>query len=476
MPATPESTAGGSSALPFACYIDDDGNLWPSPGPVIAIHATTVTFPVGGGGRALVPYMSNGGFQPAAATSGQFKGGNGTNLEAEAGTPLGTLVPYGKFRATVPDTWTCEGMPDLTATFDPGDGSGELSDGTDVVATLAAGSPVPRSATWTATTYGEDTYNAGNPWTIDLDYEGAADPFPLRIAAVAWGDGCTAQAGLWNRTGWRSWESAEDPAWTITLDVTGAGEISDGTDVVAERAADAARLYDPTGQWVATAYGEATYGDDPDVTTGTPSAGTFPVLTYEQVQVEAGEENWLGQVDPTIWIHLDTATGDALLQSYDGVIAERLAGSTANINGTYTATTFGKDTYHAGAAFNVVVATVATGQPFLGRASLARGIPAAGVLYAALTVDAADEVTSVAPDLIWAASLPVNTDYDKYFPILTSDGAGGVVQNQVGPIYWKPALAGATGTGLAWVSLTAAAYAALGTPDPDTIYDITDYP
>ncbi len=175
------------------------------------------------------------------------------------------------------------------------------------------------------------------------------------------------------------------------------------------------------------------------MTTGTPTAGTFPVLVYALVQTEAGFQNWLGSTDPTIWINLDTATGDALLQSYDGVIAERLGGSTSDIDGTYVATTFGKDTYHGGTAFDVTIATAADGRAFIGLASLAKGVPAAGTLYVELQRDAiTDEITGRAGPFWTAGALPANTATEIYVPILESDGAGRVDPIQLGPIYWRP--------------------------------------
>ncbi len=423
--------------LPFACYLEPDGNVWMTPGPVIAFHATTTIFTIGSGGQGLVP-MAAGVFAPASGGGGGFQGGNGTNLTAAPGSPLGTLVPYGKLRATAEDEWTVEGMPNLVLTWDPGDGSAELHDGTNVVATLPAGAPIPRSDTFTATPYGEATYNGSSPWTLDLDYEGAADPFPLRLASLYWTDASTAQDGLWNRTGWQAWESAVTPAWTITLDVAGAGEVFDGSFVVAERAADATRLHDPSGEWVATPYGLATYGDPVNVTTGTPTAGTFPVQNYALAGTAGAVESFIGSVTITTWIDLDTGTGDALLKDADGTIAERLGGSVGDIDGTYVATPYGEATYNAAAPFDVAVLTTAEGKAFLGLASLAPGVPAAGVLYVEITVDAVtDEVTGKAGPF-WAAGIPANSATVKRVPIIESNGAGLVEQRQIGPIYWRP--------------------------------------
>jgi len=119
------------------------------------------------------------------------------------------------------------------------------------------------SGTLTATAYGETTYNGGSGFTLDIDAESDMPAWPNAAVDVAPYSG-TAQAGSYAPTGWQGWQSVDDPDWILTLDGTGAGELSDGTDVVATRAADATKLYDPGGVWVATAYGETTYngGDE----------------------------------------------------------------------------------------------------------------------------------------------------------------------------------------------------------------------
>jgi hypothetical protein len=426
-------------SAPFTCFADEDGNVWMQPGDVIAIHASTVTFKIGGnGGQTMLPLRADDIFVIAQGGGAAFQGGNGTNLEI-AGSPLGTMVPWGRFRATGEDAWTCEGNAALTVTWDPGDGSAELSDDTDVVATLGAGSPVPRTGTFTATAYGEATYNGSAPWTVDLTYEGSLDPFPPRPAVLTWSDGSAAQGGLWIRTGWQSWVSADDPSWTISIDGTGLGTVNDGSDDIATRAADMTRLYDPGGTWLPTPAGIAGYGDPGDVTTGTPSAGTLPTQAYSLVDVAGAIETRVGLSDATLFIELDTGSGDALWKDGTDVVAERLGGSTTDADGSYAATTYGKDTYNAGGAFTFDVATAPEGQTFEGTACLARGVPAAGTLYAELQRDAVtDELTGAAGPFWTGGSLPVNTATEVYVPILTSDGAGKVDPKQVGPIYWKP--------------------------------------
>lgn len=484
MAATPETLAATTgSARPFACFTDADGNIWAGPGTVIAIQGSTDTFNVGGPGRVMVDGRAFDDYQPAAEVVAAYMGGNGTNLTAEAGSALAAIMPFDRFRAVAPDVWACEGCPELIITWDPADGSAVMEDGTDVVATIPAGSGVPRNAVLTGTTYGRDTYNGGAAFTFAIAYEGAADPFPLRSALVVWGDGATAQGGDYARTGWQDWVSVDDPDWTLTIDGAGAGEISDATDVVATRAADATRLYNPAGEWVPTAYGIATYGAPVAVFTGTASAGTWPTQTYAYYsELGAGFQLWIGESDPTKFLVWEATLGGGYIgdagtdiEAETGEVAMSTTASTSGFTGTYAATTEGRDAYNGGAAFDIVVAASSVGRPFLGQVAFLRGAPAAGVLYTSLGLDGSQQVTDVGPQ-IFAATLPANTSSEVFVPILESDGSGGIQQRQLGPIIWQPPQPGPAGTGLTWVSLTAAAYAALGTPDPDTIYDITDYP
>ena len=291
------------------------------------------------------------------------------------------------------------------------------------------------AGTYTATAHGEDEYNASAAFTVDVAYEGAADFFPLRTAAVVWTDAATATGGLWARTGWSTWASG---GWTLTLDGTGAGEIHDGTDVVAERTADASRLYDPTGQWASTSYGATTYGATVPVYEATASAGTWPTQEYEETSVVGTVHTLTGTTDGSLYIEWDTADGDADLYDATGLVATRLTGvSTADFLGTYTATTQGEDDYNGGIAFTIEVTDTPEAQAFLARVGLLTGVPAAGAAWAELTLDGSNEVTAVAGP-IWGAAWPANSGILAVIPIVESDGAGVVKQRQLGPITWVP--------------------------------------
>jgi hypothetical protein len=280
---------------PFAVALDSNGNLYMQEGTVIGLHGTTVYFTVGGTGVGVAMVDPSLPFVQASESAGGFYGGSGINVKATSAV-LGTLVPDGFFRPLEPDVWT---SGDLTMTFDPGTGNAEIEDDTNVVATMATATTIAPFGTFNATTYGEDTYNAGTAFTIATTYEGSADTWPKR-AAVLVCDGTTVQVGNYSRTGWQTWESDVDPDWTITIDGTGAGLINDGTDDVLERAADADRVYDPAGNaWISTTYGTTTYGSAAAFYAQIYEARAYPIAGYLYVTLTInGSDECTGVTGP----------------------------------------------------------------------------------------------------------------------------------------------------------------------------------
>lgn len=273
---------------PFAVALDSSGNLYMQEGTVIGLHGTTEYFLVGGLGIGVAMVDPGKSFVQASESSGGFYGGSGANVAATSAV-LGTLVPDGFFKPLEPDVWTSGGF---TMTFDPGTGNADIEDDTNVVATMAATTTVAPYGTFNATTYGRTTYNGGTAFSISTTYEGSADTWPARPAVLVCDD-TTVQLGSYSRTGWQAWESDVDPDWTITLDGTGAGEIDDGTNVVLERAADADRIYDPTGNaWVSTAYGATTYASGDTFYAQIYQTRAFPIagLLYVTLTLNGSDE------------------------------------------------------------------------------------------------------------------------------------------------------------------------------------------
>lgn len=279
---------------PFAVCLDSSGNLYMQEGTVIGLHGTTVYFTIGGVGIGVAMVDPRLPFVQASESAGAFYGASGVNVSADT-LVLGTLVPDGFFQPVEPDVWTAG---PFNMIFDPGTGGAEIADDGGVVAELpAASSTVAPYGTFTATTYGETTYNGGTPFTIATAYEGAADTYPKRGVLLTC-DGTTVQVGNYSRTGWQSWESDDDPTWTLTIDGTGAAVINDGTDDVLTRPADALRLYDPSGSdWESTAYGETTYGSGDPFVAQTIQTRAFPVAGYLYVTLTLNGSDEVTAVD-----------------------------------------------------------------------------------------------------------------------------------------------------------------------------------
>jgi hypothetical protein len=295
---------------------------------------------------------------------------------------------------------------------------------------VVTGGASPTSAASTA--YGETNYG-GAPFTVDVEFEGGVE-FPTEPGLIRLA-GSSAQDGVYLPTGWQSWVSESDPLWTATVDGTGAGELSDGADIVATRAADAARLYDLGGTWTATTYGRTTYGTPEDTTAGTRSAGTFTEQDWTLAGTAGGIETWIGVTDPSLFVELDTATGDALLKDGTDTVGERLGGSTATPDGVYDATVYGAETYGSGGSWTYTLATSSAGASFEGDAGHARALPVAGVWWAELTLDGSFNVTAAAGPFFGPA-LPANAAGLAVIPIAESDGTGTVRPILAGSFTW----------------------------------------
>lgn len=292
---------------PFSVFTDAFGNLYMQAGTVVALNGTTVYFTVGNQSLAIPFDSIDRNLIQSSQSAGGFFGGAGNNVKADT-TVLGTLVPAGFFIPTSPDSWE---SGTLTMEFDSGTGAAEISDATNVVAT-ASGMTIAPSGTFTATTYGRTTYNGGTAFTVAATYEGG-DLWPARGFTLT-ASGSTVQEGVYNRTGWQTWESADDPTWTMTIDGTGAAVINDGTDDVLERAADATLFYDPTsGGWESTAYGETNYGSSEFFYGQTALLRAFPIAGYLYVTLTInGSDECTGVTGPFFAASLPANTATAV--------------------------------------------------------------------------------------------------------------------------------------------------------------------
>jgi hypothetical protein len=258
----------------FSVYQTRDGDLVMSAGWLLAVRAG-VQIQIAGAGA---PLLSEGAFGPiwTPQPGSIFVGGSGRNLVI-ADVDGSDLSP-GFLRPTVDDEWQSVFTSDLKVIFDAGDGSAVINDGTDDVATAPPASftlvPV---GTFTATGYGETTYNGGSPFTVTTDWEGGAPiPGATMQATTSLIDPDTLTA-----TTTQAYDADTLTGWTLPIAGDGSAVINDGTDDVAERAAGDL-LSDPTGVYASTVYGAATYGD---------SGADFTILVNRQVA--APVEGWI---------------------------------------------------------------------------------------------------------------------------------------------------------------------------------------
>lgn len=251
----------------------------------------------------------------------------------------------------------------------------------------------------------------------------------------------------------------------FTLTVTGASaaSISDGTGVIANLTTGGTA---PVGSYASTTYGATTYGASFTLTAaaegdsvGIPgavisvSAGTAPAGAMSAVDTATWQ-----LVADTDWKIIVAADGSAELRDGATVIAERADGSPGRPEGTYVATAAGKTAHHGGAEWTAHVALV-------GKSSRA------GFVYLKITETSG---TLSAVEGPYFGALPSNSAGVYHVPIAQSDGFGTIEQFHTGMLVWPGGGGGGTSSGLEWVSLTEAEFDAITTPDPDTIYDLTD--
>jgi hypothetical protein len=151
--------------------------------------------------------------------------------------------------------------------------------------------------------------------------------------------------------------------------------------------------------------------------------------------------------------------GTATIEDATDVIAT--AGATTFTiapEGNFTSTSYGQ-TLNGGTPFTLAVSWEGglTGT----------GYPLAGDVWLEVTETSAGsgEVASVS-GLKFGDAMPSPSGAMTPVLIAESDGSGGLVQYQEGPIIW--------GTGTPWVTITAADFLALDPPDAATLYDIYD--
>jgi hypothetical protein len=389
-----------------------------------------------------------------------------------------------------------------------------ISDGVDVVAELTSGGDAP-GGSYVATTYGETTYNGGAAFTLTGEKETGWPGTPNNLDVVI--SGGTAVGGSYTTTDGVIFVSDVDADWTITLNADGSAEMAyDGT-VVALRASGP--IDDPCGIYESTTAGEFLNPEFPELEEGEPlEANPFGTLTLEftwsgEPDLDIGV-TFLGEtfgfghsgVSPYVtWSGDNTTTGgpetvviDLALAWDEGAIstfADVLgaadwyppAGGSgpASLSVTYDLPgapgTPVTHTLHPGSVTPATTPAIAlriladgsvaaVGADWTATVSAIRGVPREGVVYITIT-ETAGAVSAVSGPH-FATALPTSTGGVVYFPIATSNGTGGLKQLHNGALVWVSSAGG--GSAAPFTEITEDDFIALGTPDADTYYDITD--
>jgi hypothetical protein len=274
--------------------------------------------------------------------------------------------------------------------------------------------------------------------------------------------GTLVPVGYFSPTLHDTWQGTLFPGVTITFDPgTGEAIMSDGTDNIA--AATGCTIV-PTGTFTSLPAGETNYngGDSFEITVDWEGSTTIPGCSMNATTSLIAADTFTASTPQhydadttTGWTIVVNNDGSAALNDGTNDVATRTAGLNYDPAGNFSSTTYGAATWgDGGADFTVYVQTLSK-------------VPKAGWVYCKVIESAPGTIASVAGPF-FAASVPSNSGANHYVPIAYSDGAGNLTQYQEGPIQWS------SFETIPWVMLTAAEYLALGTPDANTIYDISD--
>lgn len=461
--------------LPFQVYSELDGNLQAMDGVVIEVRAGAI-FATSADGEFShdAPGPDYAEQTRASGASGAvLTGGSGRNLVASGGP----VSLNGFFRPEITDEFR-NGAFLLVKT---GPSAATISDGTDVVAALTTGGTAPVGS-YVATTYGEDTYNAGLAFTLILAAEeGGPGTIPNATVAISAG---SAQFGEFTAVDASNFVSVVDPDWTIALQSGGEGWLKYLTETVAIRAVGTA--FDPSGRYDAV---EAAYIYNPvepesDELDDRPETNPFGVLTMvyswpatpdldsrtafldgvvgygysssaDYMTFSGDDQDPAGS--ETVVIDLATAWDDELISDYADIACcadwypPRGGHGPATLDITYDLGA-GPVSLYSGPIYPGSEITPATtrvktiriladgtmeaeGGPWSADVRRVAVAPRAGYVYLKLT-ETAGALTAVEGPFL-ATDLPTCTASVFYFPIATSDGVGGIRQLHTGALAWQ---------------------------------------
>lgn len=287
--------------MQFTTSITPDGEIYVNSGTVIDVSGATSTYFSVGSGVVFETYTPTP-IRVGIRYSPAFVGGTGTSMET-TGSVSGTLAPIGYFRQTARYEW--QDKYGNTITFDPATGDADLSDANDVIATFSDPSAtIAPVGTFTATVYGEDTYNAGSSFTLTNSYEGGANPATTATLSTSYNG--KLNGSYTPSANWGEWESDYIEADSATFAPLGLFKIqqaddgsvtlSDNTGIVAN--GDGASRIRPEGPMTPTAYGSELYFDNQPTTMYVRMPFVNPIAGYVWVELELSSGSLVGATGP----------------------------------------------------------------------------------------------------------------------------------------------------------------------------------
>ena len=494
----------------FQCFYDPQGNLQVTAGVVMQAE-TGVTLTVGGGGAIAehLPDPSAGRFTAALQPAGtRFVGGSGRNFTATG--MAGGAAPNGWWVPTIAGRFV-HGIFTLTVTAP---GAATISDASDVVAILSTGTAAP-AGNYVSTNYGAATYNSAAAFTLVLAAEiTGGGTLPSLLISMSAG---TAQGGIYNATSIGNYTSAVDANWTLVVDPSGSAQLRHLTTVMATRAVGDGD--DPSGPFVAVAAGffyhplppaplvqgvpaatnpfgilTVTYSwpatpdlDDRttflDATVGFPGPYTAAYLTHTGDNTSAAGSETVTVDLAAAWTAGAIATHADILCCADWYPVGSSGLATLSLSYTIGALTEtlsispGSARPSTTPVANLRVLADGTithaGAVWTGYSQVIPRLPRAGFAY--LEVVKVSGVLTAVNGPFFKTALPSAFGETSYLPLAKCDGSK-LTQLHTGALVVAGPAAIIYSTGLAWVSLTQAAYDALTSPSATTVYDITDAP
>jgi hypothetical protein len=260
------------------------------------------------------------------------------------------------------------------------------------------------------------TISTGAPFFIGGNGENMATTGTL--------SGTAAPIGYFQRSGTETW--VDNFGNTIVgNDAANTAEIRIGTDVIATFST--AYTTAPVGTFSSTTFGKDTYNGGTAFTLTTTFEGgatasialvtIFTGTAQDGNYTESGYNTWTNSG----WT-IDSTTGE--IDDGTDIVATvtDFVSDIRDPTNTYDSTTYGADTYNAGAAFFMLVS-------LLGR------VPMTGFVYVEIVLSAGAFSTARGP--YFGTSLPANSSTLEVVPIAYSDGAGILTQFVNGAILYR---------------------------------------